>query len=99
MDDSRGFQTAQERDEFWARIDSVIADYPSLLNGLDAIYEGDDDSYGDVYNPMSPKVVTGRVLILGCANLENWESFIVIDPQDQSVFIKDGLIANAASNI
>lgn len=94
-DTGRVFKSSERREQFWARFDALVDDYPELVEGLDDVLAGDMDERGILYDPDSPKFLQGTVIICSVRNVDHWESCFVIDPPEQSGYFTRGLIAVA----
>ena len=94
------FKTRADLDQFWREITEVIERYPYILDSLDSAYEHQetDDLYPDdkPYDPTSPKVIIGAVLLLGVSNLDGDDSWVLFQPTLQNSMITAGLVASAA---
>ena len=86
------FQDRKTRDAFWHDIREVIDRYPSIIDNLDAMLEGDEDGEGIPYDSASPKLIDGLVLIISIRNLDGWESSCTLDPYEQSAYMTQGLL-------
>lgn len=94
-DDERVFKSRARRDLFWQKFNALVEEFPEMINGIDAILNGDIDEEGLLYNPQSPKFVQGAVVVLSIRNLDHWESMFVIDPPEQSQYMTGGLLSAA----
>lgn len=92
------------RNEFFAKLEALIDEYPELTDSMSRQYkldpsgpywEAQDDE--PKYDPTSPVMVTGIVLVVSTTNTEGWEDIIVTEPFRQSSFMTHGLIGEALS--
>lgn len=93
-DDGRIFATRERREAFWKEFNELINRYEEVVN-FDQALDGEIDEEGKLYDPQSPKYLQGAVIILSTRNLDDWESFCVLDPREQSSYFTRGLVARA----
>ena len=81
------------RAEFFARLEELIGEYPELLGPQDP----DDivDEVVDGYDPKSPKIRTGIVLVLAYGNLDYWDELVPTSPLAQSHYMTIGMLHQA----
>ena len=87
--------TEIRREELWAKIKSLLVEYPEILENWKKGFEewGDDcENCGFVFDPDSPAYIDGLVFIVHMRNMQNAEGRIVLSPPGQSRFITSGLI-------
>lgn len=95
----------QHRDAFFVDLRDLLAKYPNIAGHMAREYENDptnpawspDESY-DRFNPRSPMIVQGIVLIVSHANLEHYEDVATLSPFEQSTFMTQGLLSKASSS-
>ena len=92
------------RNEFFDRLSALMDEYPELTNQMSRQYAVDPSApYWELrddepaYDPASPVMVTGIVLIISTSNTEGWEDVTVTEPFRQSSFLTHGLIGEALS--
>ena len=94
----------QRQDEFFARLEALMSEYPEITNVMsrqyaldpaDSMWESTNDQPG--YDPSSPVMVTGIVLIVTSTNTEGWEDMTVSEPYQQSIYMTHGIIGEALS--
>lgn len=95
----------QHRDAFFADLRELMARYPCIANGMAREYDsdptnskwsGDDNGY-DRFNPKSPMILQGVVVIVSHANLEHFEDMVTLVPYEQSGFMTQGMLTKASS--
>lgn len=92
----------QRRQEFFARLEHLIQQYPELTNILQREHALDpcssywDCADGTSFDPNCPNVVQGIVLLISTANLDGWEDFVITDPAPQSQYMTNGMLWAAA---
>lgn len=89
------WKSKDQRAAFWQEIDELLSRYPEVMNGLDLLYEHHDSNdcpCGEEYDPKTLKFFNGKVFILSCKNLDEHEGIVVLDPQEQSMYMTVGLL-------
>lgn len=94
------FDTKARRIEFFDRLDQLLNDYPELQTRMLRSYEEDpaDEhwiSQEENFDPQSPTLRTGLVLVIAHANMQMWEDVTFLEPPNQSRFLTAGLLTNA----
>lgn len=95
--DDAVFSDTARRDEFWADINEVMARFPEVGRLPDSSFTDEDkDNGGNYFDPSSPCMIDGMVIVYSVRNLQGFEMLVVSDPTAQSQFVTKGLIASAA---
>lgn len=106
MDNNDGAEiwpNTARRDEFFQRLAALIDEFPEISSFLRRAYEASHFDGIDIepewaYNPESPTIIQGLVLIVSTTNMEMWEDVMVMDPTRQSQYLTEGLL-NAAQRM
>lgn len=89
----------QTRDQFFAEFKELLEKYPHLKSTEDAperFGEDMEDGYPE-FDPASPLILQGIVVILSYSNLEHFEDIQILDPFEQSFYMSYGLLARAGA--
>lgn len=97
--------STKRRDEFFAKLDKLILEYPELHNVMAREYSADPcadywDSECDIpnFDPNAAVFQQGVVLLISTANVDNWEDLIITEPTRQSQYMTAGMV-QAAMNV
>lgn len=89
----------QTRDQFFAEFKELLEKYPHLKSTDDAPERfGEDvvDGYPE-FDPTSPLILQGVVIILSYSNLEHFENIQILNPFEQSFYMSYGLLNRAST--
>ena len=92
------FVSAERRDEFTLRLESLLDEFPEIVDRLRRAHAADPthdrwtDDFGEDFDSDQPIFRTGWVLIVGTSSMQTWEQSHIIAPTQQSHFITTGLI-------
>ena len=102
--DTQIWDSKQQRDQFFQELRDLLAKYPNIaLNQrreyerrpeLLADYEVEDDGYPR-WDPESPMILHGIVLLVNHSNLEHFEDLQLLIPFEQSNYHTVGMLSNA----
>lgn len=85
------------REDFFAELKVLLDKYPHL--GAMDIREVDDEDDIDegypAFDPNSPMILQGVVLVLSYSNLEHYENIQILTPFEQSYYMSCGLLTRA----
>lgn len=88
----------QRKEKFFDRLNELISEYPEIISPYED--EDDDDHDEDCdFDPNSPKVVTGMVLLITTNDLNNYETLFFEKPLEQSHFHTVGMVKAASDRI
>lgn len=93
----------EKKNEFFEDLRALIAKHPNLADRMArenaevpiCIEEHDDGT--DQYDPDSPVLLEGIVVLLSFTNLERYENLIILDPYEQSSFMTNGMLNRAVT--
>lgn len=80
-----------KRDEFHRRLKELMGEYPEMFESPE------DAEHCEHYDPSSPKVITGLVLVYSTQNLDRFEEIFWTDPAEQVHWLGIGLLKSAAA--
>lgn len=83
----------ERRTEFFARLEHLLGDYPELLGPQDQ--EDIVDEVLNGYDPNTPKLCNGIVLVLAYGNLDHWDELVTTQPKAQSHYMTIGMLHQA----
>jgi hypothetical protein len=96
------FVTPARRGEFFDKLDALLNEFPEIESRMKRSYAEDptdpywtDDEEHQEFDPASPVVRTGIVLVLAHSNMQQWEDISWLDPLTQPHFMTKGLLATA----
>ena len=83
------------RNEFINEINEVIDRYPLLGDPPCTSEEGDHHEHYKDFDPHSPKIVEGFVLLVGYQNIEGFGQLFTYHPNTQPYYMTLGLVTKA----
>ena len=89
------------RNEFFAKLEALIQQYPELTTTLSRQYAAGSEygfeTEGDwpPYDPNSPTMINGLVLVITTVNMDGWEDLVVTEPTAQSRYLTGGIVSKA----
>jgi len=95
------FGGEERRIEFFDRLSDLLDDFPELQTRMQRSHQNDpsDDHWydedGEDFDPQSPTLRTGIVLVIAHANMQMWEDISFLEPPHQSRFLTVGLLTEA----
>lgn len=83
------------RDRFFHRLEELISEYPDVMTQPNCTeYDCDCD-----YNPNSPKMISGMVVIVTTRNADDWEQLFWEKPSGQSHFHTIGMVREVLDSL
>lgn len=79
-------------ESFFAAVEALLDEYPELAAGDD---DEEVDAILDGYDPASPKVVSGIVVLVAHGNLDGWSELTYTAPPHQSHYLTVGMLYKA----
>lgn len=88
------FADDARQDAFFDALEGLIAEYPEITNG-----DPDDlaDEITDGFDPSSPKMLAGLVLLLATNNVDGWSELTVLRPRNQLHYFTTGMLHQGLS--
>lgn len=88
----------QQRAEFFAELSTLLEKYANIAENMARNYTADPTAGWDPeYDPTSPVIVRGIVIVITHANMENFEDLQILEPYDQSHYLTAGMLGRASS--
>lgn len=77
---------------FFAKLEGLLSEFPEIV---DRDVEELTDEILDGYDPSSPKMLTGLVVLVAHDNLADWSEMTVLHPRQQSHYMTTGMLHQA----
>jgi hypothetical protein len=76
---------------FHDKLSELIMEFPELM--VNSSY--DTDTSESDYDPSTPKMLVGQVLVIAWQNMENYTELFYTDPLPQNHFLSLGMVTSA----
>lgn len=85
------------RDQFFHRLEALMAEYPDIMTKPTV---GDHEFECECgYNPDTPKIISGMVVIVTTRNADDWEQLFWEKPSNQSYFHTIGMVREVLNSM